>query len=65
MQNQSSHTHGKHEYYISILYSFVINLDQEDVLNDNFISSNDNEHVSDDEYETIDMGYNLPNMLLM
>lgn len=41
----------------------MINLDQKDTLDDEVIDANENSHVSDDEYETIDVYHDFPIML--
>ena len=53
----------KHDDFICILDYVVINLDMKDTLDDNVIDSNDNKHVSDDEYLNIYIYYGFPNIL--
>lgn len=51
----------KHDYSIHILDSIFIHLDQEDTLDDGVIDANS--HVNDNEYDTIDVDHDFPNML--
>lgn len=64
---EANHTNNmqmdKHDDFICILDSVVMSLDMKDTLDDNIIDSNDNKHVSDDEYLNIYIDYYFPNIL--
>ena len=53
----------KNDISLHFLDSIVIILDQEDNLDDDVIGTNFNSHVSDNQYETIDMDHDFPNII--